>query len=234
MNKHNLVLLPGLLNDHRLFAHQISNLSDIAEITVADLSRANSMDELAKQVLKQSPAGKFALAGLSMGGYLAFEIIRQAPERVSGLALLDTSARPDTAESTENRKKLMELAEVDLNEVIEKLIPKLVHPSQLIDIRQINSIKAMAATLGKDVFLRQQQAIIGRVDSRPSLPNIHCPTLILCGAQDVITPIEVHEEIHNKITNSKLVIVENCGHLSTLGQPEKVTASLRDWIKSLN
>ena len=233
MKKQNLVLLPGLLNDHRLFEHQISDLADIATITVADLTQANSMSDLAKLVLAQSPNDHFAVAGLSMGGYLALEIMRQSPERITGLALLDTSARPDTAESTANRKALIELAEKDLDAVMEKLIPKLVHPSQLNDTRQIDSIKTMANTLGKDVFIRQQQAIIGRADSRPLLSTINCPTLVLCGAQDVITPIEVHEEIHKNIKNSKLVIIEDCGHLSTLGQPASVTNSLREWIKSL-
>ena len=234
MNKQNLILLPGLLNDYRLFEHQTSALADIANVTVADLSGATSMNELAKLVLAQAPSAPFAIAGLSMGGYVALEIMRQAPNRISGLALLDTSARPDTEESTANRKALMELAETDLNAVMEKLIPKLVHPSQLNDSRQIDAIKAMANTLGKDVFIRQQQAIIGRVDSRPLLTNIHCPTLILCGEQDAITPVEIHEEMHSKITNSKLVIVAECGHLSTLGQPEKVSTSLREWLLSLN
>ena len=233
MEKQNLVLLPGLLNDYRLFEHQIAGLADVATITVADLSNANSMSELASTTLKQSPPGQFALAGLSMGGYLALEIMRQAPERISALALLDTSARPDTAESTANRQALMKLAETDLRAVIEKLIPKLIHPSQLNDTRQTNAIKAMADTLGKDVFIRQQQAIIGRVDSRPSLNKINCPTLILCGANDIITPLDVHEEMHKSIRNSTLATIENCGHLSTLGQPEQVTASLRDWIKSI-
>src|ERR1041384_7839202 len=142
MKKQKLIFLPGLLNDHRLFEHQISELADVAEIRVADLSGANSLGELAKHVLAQSPDESFAIAGLSMGGYLAFEIMRQSPERISGLALLDTSARPDTTESTENRKNLMALAETDLNAVIEKLIPKLVHPAQLNDARQIDAIKA--------------------------------------------------------------------------------------------
>jgi pimeloyl-ACP methyl ester carboxylesterase len=234
MKKQNLVLLPGLLNDYRLFEQQIAGLADIAVVTVADLSKANSMSELASETLKQSPEGQFALAGLSMGGYLALEIMRQAPERVSALALLDTSARPDTPESTANRHALIELAKTDLPAVIEKLIPKLIHPSQLNDARQINAVKAMAETLGKDVFISQQQAIIGRIDSRPSLEKISCPTLTLCGADDVITPVEVHEEMHKAISNSTLVVIENCGHLSTLGQPEQVTSALRDWLLSVN
>jgi len=233
MEKQNLVLLPGLLNDQRLFEHQIVGLADIATIKVADLSNGNSMSELASITLKQSPPGQFALAGLSMGGYLALEIMRQAPDRISALALLDTSARPDTSESTTNRQALMKLAENDLQAAIEKLIPKLIHPSQLNDTHQTDAIKAMANTLGKDVFIRQQQAIIGRVDSRASLYKINCSTLILCGADDSITPLDVHEEMHKLIKNSTLAIIENCGHLSTLGQPERVTATLRDWIKSI-
>ncbi|MET0355217.1 MAG: alpha/beta hydrolase [Cellvibrio sp.] len=234
MKKQNIVLLPGLLNDYRLFEHQIAGLADVAIATVADLSSANSMAALAEATLKQAPAGKFALAGLSMGGYLAFEIMRQAPERVSALALLDTSARPDTPESTANRHGLMKLAETDFDAVIEKLIPKLIHPSQLNDSRQTNAIKAMAKTLGKETFIRQQQAIIGRIDSRPFLNKISCPTLVLCGKDDVITPVEVHEEIHKAIAKSTLVTIETCGHLSTLGQPEQVTAALRDWLESVD
>ncbi|RYY02113.1 MAG: alpha/beta hydrolase [Gammaproteobacteria bacterium] len=234
MKKQNLVLLPGLLNDYRLFEQQIAWLADVTIATVPDLTNANSMSQLAAQTLEQAPEGEFVLAGLSMGGYLALEIIRQAPERVSALALLDTSARPDTPEATANRNELIKLAETDLNAVIEKLIPKLIHPSQLNDARQINAVKAMADTLGKDVFIRQQQAIIGRIDSRPYLKDIECPTLILCGQDDVITPLEVHEELHQGIKNSKLVTIENCGHLSTIGQPQEVTAALRDWLKSIN
>jgi pimeloyl-ACP methyl ester carboxylesterase len=234
MEKHNLILLPGLLNDFRLFTHQIVGLGDVATISVADLSKANSMAELASATLEQAAEGQLILAGLSMGGYVALEIMRQAPERISALALLDTSAHPDTKESSANRQALMKLAETNLPAVIEKLIPKLVHPSQLSDKHQTDAIKAMAETLGKDTFIRQQQAIIGRADSRPSLSKINCPTLILCGADDVITPPEVHKEMHLEIKNSTFVTIENCGHLSTLGQPEKVTATLRDWIKSIN
>lgn len=233
MTKHRLVLLPGLLNDYRLFEHQIAGLADLAVVTVADLSTANSMHALARDVLAQAPSEKFALAGLSMGGYLALEIMRQAPERVSALALLDTNARPDTPEATANRHALMELAETDFDAVTEKLIPKLVHHSQLNDSHQIHAIKAMAKTLGKETFIRQQQAIIGRIDSRPSLSMISCPTLILCGKDDVITPPAVHEEMHQAIPHSTFVSIEICGHLSTLGQPEQVTAALATWLKSV-
>jgi pimeloyl-ACP methyl ester carboxylesterase len=234
MKKLNLVLLPGLLNDYRLFEQQMAWLADITIATVPDLTNANSMSALATEILSELPEGKFALAGLSMGGYLALEIMRQAPQRVTALALLDTSARPDTPEATANRKELIKLAETDLAAVIDKLIPKLVHPSQLNDIQEINVIKAMADTLGKDVFIRQQQAIMNRIDSRPFLSEINCPTLILCGQDDAITPVEVHEEMHHGIKNSKLVTIPACGHLSTLDQPQEVTAALREWLKSVD
>ncbi len=232
-NKLPLLLLPGLLNDARLWQQQIADLDDIAQASVADLTRADSIAALATQALAQAPAGRFALAGLSMGGYVAFEIMRQAPQRVLGLALLDTTARPDTEEATAGRHKLMKLAEVNFPAVTGTLLPRVVHPSQLKDKSIVDVITAMADSLGKKVFLRQQHAIIGRIDSRPFLSQINCPTLILCGREDVITPIEVHEEMAVGIAGSAFTVIGECGHLSTLGQPRQVSKALRDWLSSL-
>src|SRR5690606_28583873 len=136
--------------------------------------------------------------GLSMGGYIALEIMRQAPERVLALALLDTSARPDTEEASANRRTAIEQAKTDYKTVIEKLTAKLIHPDHLQNTALTDVITAMAHSLGKDVFIQQQNAIIGRKDSRESLNNIQCPTLILCGRDDGVTPVEVHEEMHRK------------------------------------
>lgn len=225
-----LLLLPGLLNDDRLWQHQISALSDMAHTLVADLTKAESITSLATAALTQIPTERFALAGLSMGGYVALEIMRQAPERVLALALLDTSARPDTAEATEGRKKLMQLAGTDFQAVIDSLLPKLVHPSRLNDASIVEVITAMANSVGKEAFIRQQTAIMNRIDSRSCLDKIKCPTLVLCGRQDVITPVEVHEEMIAGISGSRLTIVENCGHLSTLGQPQQVTDTIKQWL----
>lgn len=233
MNKCNLLLLPGLLNDGRLWQQQIIGLADNVRSTVADLSNANTIATLATSALAQAPAGQFALAGLSMGGYVALEIMRQAPERVLALALLDTSARPDTPETTAGRQKMMQMAENDFPAVVDSLLHKLVHPLHLKDVNQVSVITAMAHSLGREVFLRQQQAIIGRKDSRPSLAQINCPTLILCGREDAITPVNVHEEMQAAIPNSNLVVIETCGHLSTLGQPQQVTAALKEWLKNI-
>lgn len=225
-----LLLLPGLLNDARLWKPQKSALSKIAPTSVADLTEADSIFLLASAALSQVPTERFALAGLSMGGYVALEIMRQAPERILALALIDTSARPDTSEATEGRRKLMHLAETDFKAVIDTLMPKLVHPSHLHDASIVRTITAMANTVGKDAFMRQQRAIMGRADSRPFLQLIKCPTLVLCGREDVITPVKVHEEMVAGISGSTLTIVEQCGHLSTLGQPQQVTEALEKWL----
>jgi pimeloyl-ACP methyl ester carboxylesterase len=228
-----LFLLPGLLNDARLWHYQISGLSDVASPTVADLTVAHSISTLASMALNQAPAGRFALAGLSMGGYVALEIMRQAPGRISALALLDTSARPDTAQATEGRRNLMQLAETNFPAVTDTLLPRLVHPSRLTDTSIVTTIRAMAESIGKDAFLRQQRAIIARIDSRPFLAQIQCPTLVLCGREDVITPIEVHQELSSAIPNSSLTIIEECGHLSTLDRPQQVTDALRKWLSNV-
>lgn len=231
--KINLLLLPGLLTDARLFAAQVTDLSDIAQSSVADLTVADTIVELAADVLRLAPQ-QFALAGLSMGGYVALEIMRMAPERVLGLALLDTSARPDTAEAIANRHKLMEQAETNFQVVLDTLMPKLVHPSRMKYNSIVDTVYSMGHRVGKDAFLRQQRAIIGRIDSRPFLGNIAgCPTLILCGRDDVMTPLALHEEMAAAIPGAHLEVIDECAHLSTMGQPELVSAAMRQWLNRI-
>ncbi len=229
----NLLLLPGLLTDARMWQPQISGLGGAARCTVADLSAATSIEAMAKSALAQTPPGPFALAGFSMGGYVALEIMRQAPERVLALALLDTSARPDTAEGSAGRKKIVTQAEADYAGVVDALLPKFVLPARLKDPGIVDVFMAMARDLGKDVFIRQQQAIMDRIDSRPSLDAIDCPTLVLCGRDDMITPLDVHEEMVTAIRGARLAVIEQCAHLSTLGQPPQVTAAMRTWLTDI-
>ena len=229
--KPNLILLPGLLNDARLWQAQAERLASVANVSVADLTGSDTIAELAADVLEQVPAGMFALAGLSMGGYVALEVMRQAPERVMALALLDTSARPDTPEATENRHKLMELAKTDFPAVSRGLREKLLHPAHLGDVVLAELIDDMAVVVGKDGFIRQQQAILARIDSRPTLLNIKCPTLVLCGREDKLTPVEVHEEMTALIPHASLTIVEHCGHLSPIEQPAVVADALHQWLQ---
>ena len=226
-----LLLLPGLLCDGALWRAQIAGLADVAEAAVADLTRDETMTALARRALAEAPPGRFALAGLSMGGYCALEIVRQAPERVERLALLDTSARGETPEASARRRGLIELAEKgEFKGVTPRLLPLFLHPDRLKDAKLVADVAAMAARVGKDAFIRQQKAIMSRSDSLATLANIRCPTLVLCGRQDALTPLALSEEIAAGIPGSRLDVVENCGHLSTMERPEAVTAELRQWL----
>lgn len=229
-----LVLVPGLLCDARLWRHQIEALADVADTVVADVSRGSSVRALARAALDAAPSeGWFALAGLSMGGYVALEVMRTAPGRVSRLALLDTSARPDTPEQTEARRELISLArDGRFEEVPHRLLPRLIHPSALDERPLAADVIGMADGVGPEAFVRQEEAIIGRPDSRGDLPSIACPTLVLCGRQDEITPLHLHEEMAAMIPDSRLRVIEDCGHLSTLERPDEVTAALREWLEA--
>jgi pimeloyl-ACP methyl ester carboxylesterase len=166
-----------------------------------------------------------------MGGYVAQEIMRRAPERVLRLALLDSSARGDNAVQARRRRGLIELAgRGRFKGVTPRLLPMLIHPDRLQDEALTGAVMAMAAAVGKDAFLSQQQAFLGRADGRDDLAKIRCPTLVLCGRQDALTPPKLHQEMAAAIPDATLVVIENCGHLSTLEAPEAVTAAMRDWL----
>jgi pimeloyl-ACP methyl ester carboxylesterase len=225
-----LVLLPGLLCDRELWRGQIEGLSDIASPWVADLTLDDSMASMARRVLATAPH-EFALAGLSMGGYCALEIMRQAPARVRRLAVLNTGARADSPEQLSRRRGLIELAEKgDFKGVTPRLLPLFLHPDHLKDKALTDHITAMTHRVGKEAFLRQQKAIMGRIDLRPFLPRISCPTLVLCGRQDQLTPLFLHEEMVALIPGARLDVVEACGHLSTMENPDAVNAALRRWL----
>jgi pimeloyl-ACP methyl ester carboxylesterase len=225
-----LILLPGLLCDRALWQHQLDHLGDVAAMSVPDLSGDDTVAAMAARVLAAAPP-RFALAGLSMGGYVAHAIMRAAPERVERLALLDTSARADTAEQLARRRGLIELAEKGrFRGVTPRLLPMFVHPSRLEDKPLTLGIMAMAGRIGKDGFLREQKAIMGRPDSRPQLSGYRCPTLVMVGRSDALTPIEVNAEMASLIPGARLVIVEDCGHMTPMEQPVATTALLRFWL----
>jgi pimeloyl-ACP methyl ester carboxylesterase len=225
-----VLFLPGLLCDADLWTAQLAAVSAERPVAVANLAGADSMAGLAESALAAAPQ-RFALAGLSMGGYVALEILRRAPKRVAGLALIDTSARPDTEEQGRRRRGLLALARTgEFKGVTPRLLPMLLHPDRLEDAALTGRVMAMAARIGRDAFLRQQSAILGRPDSRPDLPRIGCPTTVICGRQDALTPLAVSEEMAALIPGADLVVVEDSGHLSTMEQPEAVNAALAAWL----
>ena len=190
-----ILLIPGLNCSPRLFAAQIPALWRLGPVMVADHRRGETMAEIARQILAAAP-GRFRLAGLSMGGYIALEIMRQAPERIAKLALLDTSARPEAPEQTERRQKLIALAEQGrMREIMDVLWLVMVDPSRLKETALRAEMDQMAEETGAEAFIRQQRAIIGRADSRPTLRTIACPTLMIVGASDQLTPPAHAQEI---------------------------------------
>ncbi|WP_416897512.1 MAG: alpha/beta fold hydrolase [Minwuia sp.] len=230
MRKQNLLLVPGLLCTARLWRDQIEGLDDIAEMTVARHQLDASIEEIARRVLSEAP-DRFALAGLSMGGYIVFEIWRQAPERVSRIALLDTRATLDPPETTKERLEQLKLIERGrFTGIHRKLAPSFVHPDRADETALIDAITGMATETGKNGFVNQTKAIMGRVDSRPTCRTIDVPTLVLCGRQDTRTPIHMHEEMHGLIPGSRMVIIEDCGHLSPMERPDEVNTELRAWL----
>jgi pimeloyl-ACP methyl ester carboxylesterase len=198
-----VVLIPGLACSARMYAPQIPALWPLGPVMVADHTRGDSMTAIAGQILAAAPS-RFRLAGLSMGGYVAFEIMRQAPGRVAGLALLDTTARPDAPEQSQRRQAQIALAgEGRYGEALEQLYPLLVHQRRR-DDRELHALfRLMADEVGAQAFARQQAAIMGRADSRPMLSAIACPTLV----------------------------VPDCGHLSTLEAPQAAAAALVSWMR---
>ena len=224
------VLIPGLLCTPRLYAEQISALWRFGSVVVADHTRDDSMSGIAQRLLENAPP-RFALVGLSMGGYVAFEVQRRAPSRVAKLALLDTSARPDLAEQSELRRRQIELAQTGrFGQIAGMLFPKLVAAARHGDKALETIVQTMAEETGPDAFVRQQTAIIQRVDSRPGLGAIRCPTLVVVGQEDAITPPERAAEIAAGIPHALQVVVPDCGHLSSLEQPQAVTSALTEFL----
>jgi pimeloyl-ACP methyl ester carboxylesterase len=226
-----VVLVPGLNCSARLYADQIPALWQFGPVTVADHRRDDSMAAIARRVLADAPP-RFALAGLSMGGYIAFEILRQASDRVAKLALLDTGAGAEVPERTAQRKPLMQLAQQGrFSEITDDQFPLLVHRSRHGDAALKAVVRAMNEETGPQAYCRQQQAIIGRADSRPGFAAIDCPTLVLVGDDDQLTPPALAREMAAGIRGARLVVVPQCGHLSTLERPQAVNEALVDWMR---
>jgi pimeloyl-ACP methyl ester carboxylesterase len=225
-----LVLVPGLNCTGRLFADQVEALGRGRPVLVADNASDDSMAGMAERLLAGAPE-RFALAGLSMGGFVAFEVLRRAPERVTRLALLDTTARPDSPDRAAMRAEQVARARAGrFEEVIDEGWTMSVHPARHEDKALRRVRREMALATGVEGFARQIAAMSARADSRPDLGHIALPTLVICGEQDELTPLRLSEEIANGIQGARLEVVPHCGHLSTLEKPATVSLLLSDWL----
>ena len=225
-----ILLIPGLTATPRFYEPVLPALWRFGPLTVADHTRDDSMAAIARRVLASAPP-RFALAGHSMGGYIALEVMRQAPDRVAKLALLDTAARADTAEQTERRRQQIAVAAGGkMQAIVDLQFPNLVHPARRNDAALRRACDLMAEETGAQAFIRQQNAIIGRPDSRPSLAAIRCPTLILVGEQDAVTPPERSQEMAAAIAGARQIVVPECGHMCALEQPARLVQEMVRWL----
>ena len=224
-----LVLVPGLLCDAALWREQDGALHD-RQVHVADIRGVDSIAEMGRQVLTRAPQ-RFALAGHSLGGRVALEIIRQAPDRVTGLALLDTGVHPVAAGEAERRAALLERARSHgLRVIAEDMLIPAMHPSRRADDQLVRDVIAMLERSTIEDLVNQFRAMLTRPDARPLLARITCPTLVLCGREDTYSPLARHEEMAQAIPNARLVIVDECGHMAPMEQPEAVTRALQEWL----
>ena len=226
-----LVMIPGMMCDERLFASQINELSKRREVHFAKITDHETISELASDVLNNAPP-VFALAGLSMGGIVAMEIVSQAPERVERLALLDTNPLAELPDVLKRRGPQIDAIK---NGQLKEIIRDEMKPNYLFDgVRKTEILKLcmdMALDIGPDAFIRQSIALRDRVDQKNTLGSYKRPALVLCGRHDVLCPLERHELMHTLLENSKLEIIEDAGHLPTLEQPKITTMALASWLE---
>ena len=230
MDKKHLILLPGMMCDERLFQSQLTALQDRWHVAVLPITAHATVPELAASVLAAAPA-RFALAGLSMGGIVAMEIMRQAPDRVTHLALLDTNPLAETEKVSKGREPQIraaetgELARVMRDEMKPNYLAETAQRAEILDL-----CMDMALKLGPEVFVRQSRALQTRPDQTETLRAVRVPSLVLCGRYDALCPISRHELMADLIPGAALEIVENAGHLPTLENPDATNSALQDWL----
>lgn len=233
-----LLFLPGLACDATVWQHQAAHFSKITTVQVAEYGASDSLEKMARVAVRSAPE-KFAVAAHSMGGRVAFEIYRSAPDRVMALALLDTAYRPRLAGEAGERERSERLALVALAEthgmraMARQWVQKMVHPGRLADKELIDSIIEMFGRKSPEIFRAQITALLNRPDAAPVLATIRCPALVLCGREDSWSPVAQHEGIAARIRGSKLAIVERCGHMSPMERPADVTTALDEWFEKV-
>lgn len=226
-----LVLLPGMMCDARLFGPQITALGLDRAIHVAPMNNHDTIAALACEILENAPP-RFALAGLSMGGIVAMEVLRLAGDRVTRLALLDTNPKAELGTVKAQREPQMNSVRSGR---LQEVMRDEMKPNYLVDSQSKPEIMGlcmeMALAIGPEVFLRQSAALRDRHDQQDTLRAYKGPSLVLCGRHDALCPVKQHELMHDLLANSRLEIIENAGHLPTLEQPEITTAALARWLE---
>lgn len=232
-----LLLLPGLMNDERVWRPLLPALGSGRQVHIAPTHLHESLDESARDAVAAMPPGRFAVAGFSLGGYVALEICRQAKERVAGLALLDTGARNDSEEAKQARARMVHAigsGGATLEQIAAGFASRVVHSAHLRDSKLLRLLADMAKAVGPEGFARQQQAAMSRPDNRDLLKELQVPALILCGRDDQVTPLALSEEMAHILSDAELVVVEDGGHMTTLEQPDAVKAAMAGWLRRVD
>jgi pimeloyl-ACP methyl ester carboxylesterase len=225
-----ILLLPGLLCDAAIWSAQVAALEPYADVLVADFSREDSIEAMARAALALVE-GPMNVVGHSMGARVAMEMVRLAPERVVRLCLIDTGAHPRRENEEANRQVLVDLAfREGMNALAERWLPPMVHPAQASNRELLDPLKRMVARATPEQHQRQIRALLDRPDARASLSDIACPTLVMVGRQDQWSPLAQHEEIAALIPNAELVVIEDSGHMSPVEQPGQVSQALLRWL----
>ncbi len=233
MTKKRVVLLPALLCDAGLFVYQIKALQDKCDFYVPDLSIDTDIQTTARRILDALPDGPFALAGVSMGGYVAFELLRQAPDRVSGLCLIDTNPLPETPTSREKRRTVMEQAKKDgLKSVVRACAVDAMTPEHAQDPSLRDLVEQMAEGTGLQGFLNEQSVIMSRPDSRSLLSDIRCPTTVLTGTRDKLSTPETMAEMADRIPNAVHILIDDSAHFPPIENPAATLAAFEKWLKT--
>jgi pimeloyl-ACP methyl ester carboxylesterase len=226
-----IVLVTGQLLTHEVWGETAETLRARHDLVFADHTQDDTIEAMARRALDSTP-DRFDLIGQAMGGFVAFAILRLAPERVRRLALLSTLAPNDGPAQTERRQGYIRLVEAGrFAEVIEERIPILVHPGRRDDTALLATVRRMADATGPETFLRQQRAIMTRPDARPGLAAIACPTLVVWGRQDGIATLAHQEELVGAVPDARLETIEGSGHLTTLERPAATARLLSDWFQ---
>jgi pimeloyl-ACP methyl ester carboxylesterase len=234
-----LILVPGLLCDEQVWAHQKAALEDRVTIQIAHHGLLDSLGAMAQRIIDQAPA-RFAIAGHSMGGRVALEVVRRAPDRVIALALLDTGCNPLAAGEAGEREAAgrYALLEASRKQGMRAMawiwLQNMVHPSRLADTTLVEPILDMMARKTPDIFEAQIKALLGRPDAREVLPRILCPALVMCGNEDIWAPVKQHADIAVLITRSKLTVIPECGHMSPMERPEFVSDAFKEWLDTVS
>ena len=227
-----LVFVPGLISDETVWRPAADLLAPYP-VAFADVTRASSITDMAEETLERHP-GTLLVAGHSMGGRVALEMARLAPDRVVGLALFDSGYHPRKDGEAAKRQYFIDLANTrGMAALLDEWLPPMIAPARNSDTRLMIQLRDMASRMTPEIHERQLRALLGRPDAWPQLAEVECPVLVAVGRQDGWSPLAQHQAMAGALPNSQLVVIENAGHFAPIEQPDATASALRNWLATV-